>query len=153
LGAHDCTFSQGKAGKYTEYSQYTGITKTIGQSTIQDDQVNERSLGQEPSFVDYAMPAIVERTRRFAIDRDWLQYHTPRNLALALMGEIGELAELFQFLGDHNSHPYSTVEQLDKIGQEIADITIYMCRLSDVCNISLPEAIRPLQRGQVPCKK
>jgi NTP pyrophosphatase (non-canonical NTP hydrolase) len=136
--------SQGKAGKYTEYSQHTGITKTNGQSTIHDDHVHETVPYQEPSFVDHAIPAIVERTRIFAVDRDWLQYHTPRNLALALMGEIGELAELFQFLGDDDTKPYSTEEQLDKIGQEIADITIYMCRLSDVCNISLPDAFRSL---------
>lgn len=136
---------QGKAGKYTEYSQHTGITKTIGQSTVHDDPEDDTIPLQEQSFVDHAIPEILERTRRFAVDRDWLQYHTPRNLALALMGEIGELAELFQFLGDDDTNSYTSAEQLDKIGQEIADITIYMCRLSDVCNISLTEAIRSLQ--------
>jgi dCTP diphosphatase len=101
-------------------------------------------------FVRDQIPAIVQRSRRFAEERDWLQYHTPRNLALALMGEIGELAELFQFLGDDDTNAFSTVEQLDKIGQEIADITIYMCRLSDICDVSLPEAIRSIQRDQKP---
>lgn len=85
-------------------------------------------------------------TRQFAVDRDWLQYHTPRNLALALMGEIGELAEIFQFMGDDDApgscHESATnkalsVQQLDKIGQELADVTIYLCRLSDVCQISI----------------
>lgn len=102
------------------------------------------------TFVEQSLAAIVQRTRRFAIDRDWLQYHTPRNLALALMGEIGELAEIFQFLGDDDIQ--LSMDQLDKIGQEIADITIYMCRLSDACNISLPETLLLFHSEDDPCK-
>ena len=93
------------------------------------------------------MGIIQQMTRQFAVDRDWLQYHTPRNLALALMGEIGELAEIFQFMGDDDDVTGSITEratnealsaqQLDKIGQELADVTIYLCRLSDVCQISI----------------
>jgi dCTP diphosphatase len=100
------------------------------------------TTGWTDFFLDKSISSIVRQTRQFAIDRDWLQYHTPRNLVLALMGEIGELAEIFQFQGDDDvTNPHLSMEQLDKIGQELADITIYLCRLSDVCNISVPEAV------------
>jgi dCTP diphosphatase len=90
-------------------------------------------------FVYKSIIKIRKLTRQFAIDRDWIQYHTPRNLALALMGEIGELAEIFQFMGDNtNNNSTLSMQQLDKIGQELADVTIYICRLSDVCQISIP---------------
>jgi dCTP diphosphatase len=147
---------QGKSGKYTEYSNQTGITKTIGQSTI-DVGVNVKQLSAlndlsnteylqhdicwTETFVSKSISDVQQRTRQFAIDRDWLQYHTPRNLALALMGEIGELAEIFQFMGDDDVDGKNcdslNVKQLDKIGQELADVTIYICRLLDVCQISI----------------
>jgi dCTP diphosphatase len=99
-------------------------------------------------FITQSIGQIQQLTRQFAIDRDWLQYHTPRNLVMALMGEIGELAEIFQFMGDddtvssdsHNSTKNAlSMQQLDKVGQELADVTIYLCRLSDVCQISIAE--------------
>jgi dCTP diphosphatase len=139
---------QGKAGKYTDYSQQTGITKTIGQSTLDTSRVDESSsnvpVHWTDSFVTQSIGHIQQLTRQFAVDRDWLQYHTPRNIALALIGEIGELAEIFQFMGDEDADRNNdetarvalSLPQLDKIGQELADVTIYLCRLSDVCQIS-----------------
>ena len=138
---------QGKAGKYTEYSQQTGITKTVGQSTIEEPNSNtslhEVSSSQScwtDRFYTQSIGQIQQLTRQFAVDRDWLQYHTPRNLALALMGEIGELAEIFQFMGDDDDEATKvewSVQQLDKVSQELADVTIYLCRLSDVCQIDI----------------
>ena len=110
-------------------------------------------------FVTRAIPHIQLLTRQFAVDRDWLIYHTPRNLALALAGEMGELAEIFQFMGDgggtddnnekeEDSNTGRTLElspqQLDKVGQELADVTIYLCRLSDVCQIPIPDVNDPM---------
>lgn len=97
-------------------------------------------------FWTQSITCIQQLTRQFAIERDWLQFHTPRNLALALMGEIGELAEIFQFMGDddtgsndcnNSTEIVLSMQQLDKIGQELADVTIYLCRLSDVCQVSI----------------
>ena len=82
---------------------------------------------------------MTERTRQFAVDRDWLRYHTPRNLLLALTGELGELAELFQFKGDHEDQSMLSVDEKDKMGQEIADVTIYLLRLADECGVSLKD--------------
>ena len=92
--------------------------------------------------------------RQFALNRQWNLYHTPRNIALALMGEVGELAELFQWSGDsvddeskagaHSENEVRglmsigwTSEDVDKVGQEIADVSIYLIRLADVCGVSL----------------
>lgn len=90
--------------------------------------------------------------QKFASDRLWNRYHTPRNIALALMGEVGELAELFQWHGDVGSNDDGvniqaadllgvgwSDEEVDKVGQEIADVSIYLMRLADVCGVSLGE--------------
>ena len=61
--------------------------------------------------------------------------YTPRNLVLALIGEFGESAELFQWKGDGNF--VMTEDELDKVGQELADITIYLLRLAHVCSINV----------------
>jgi NTP pyrophosphatase (non-canonical NTP hydrolase) len=57
------------------------------------------------------------------------------------MGEFGELSELFQWLGDGDDRVVDAVteEVMDKVGQEIADVAIYLIRLCDVCNIPLGE--------------
>jgi len=149
--------SQGKAGKYTQYSQATGITKTVGQSTAtqaihtsnptsnNDDNNNNNdntttTTDWRRHFLDAPWTQIAAQTRQFAVQREWSQYHTPRNLLLALMGELGELAELFQWKGDDASNEFIlTVTEHDKVGQELADVTIYLCRLADVCGVALAE--------------
>lgn len=131
-------YAQGKAGKYTEYSKETGITKTIGQSTV--DSTDPETYWLD-TFVEHSIPILTERTRQFAVDRDWLRYHTPRNLLLALTGELGELAELFQFKGDCEDQSKLSVDEKDKMGQEISDVTIYLLRLADECGVSLKDEL------------
>ncbi|KAL7514655.1 hypothetical protein ACHAXN_012447 [Cyclotella atomus] len=141
---------KGKSGKYTKYSQQTGITKTEGQSTLYND-INNISLESHESEQEADTETIEGVTlllRQFALDRLWDRFHTPRNVALALIGEVGELAELFQWSGDvdetkSGDQTASLVaigwkdEEVDKVGQEIADVTIYLIRLADVCGVSL----------------
>ncbi|GKY94739.1 dCTP pyrophosphatase 1-like [Mayamaea pseudoterrestris] len=121
----------GKAGKYTEYSKETGITKDEGQSTL---HVTLNALPKHASLGD-ALPELTAAIRRFATERSWSKYHLPRSLLLALLGELGELAELFQWSKDE-AQPLSP-ELVDKAGQEIADVTIYLIRLADVCGIDM----------------
>jgi NTP pyrophosphatase (non-canonical NTP hydrolase) len=78
--------------------------------------------------------------REFADDRDWQKFHTPKNLALALSGEVGELAAEFQWLTEDEIQKLSE-EQLETIELEIADIAIYLLRLSDVLKLDLPKSI------------
>jgi len=74
--------------------------------------------------------------RNFANERLWNRFHTPRNIALALIGEVGELAEIFQWTFDEGEIDLSE-EVLDKAGQEIADVSIYLIRLADVSHVEL----------------
>jgi dCTP diphosphatase len=80
-------------------------------------------------------------TRAFAEARDWPQFHTPKNLAVA--GEAGELLAEFQWLTPAQAHPTSlTEEQLRLIRLEMADIFIYLVRMADVLEIDLASAAR-----------
>jgi dCTP diphosphatase len=97
------------------------------------------------SFLDHAVPAISLRAQRFATARDWLPYHTPRNILLALMGELGELAELLQFRGDLGKATLSTAVEMKKISQELADVTIYLLRLADVTSTDIGKVAVDLQ--------
>ncbi|EFN57198.1 hypothetical protein CHLNCDRAFT_14766, partial [Chlorella variabilis] len=79
--------------------------------------------------------------QRFAAERDWGQYHTPRNLLLALVGEAGELAECFQWKGEVlPGLPGFSAEERQLIGEELSDVLLYLVRLSDACGIDLAAA-------------
>jgi len=76
----------------------------------------------------------------FAKDRDWNQYHTPRNLVLALVGEVGELSEIFQWKGEVKvGVPDFTQKEREHLGQELSDVLLYLIRLADRCHIDLPK--------------
>lgn len=130
---------QGKSGKYTNYSEHTGITPTKGQSTV-DSPTKTSSTPMEDTASVEGLSLLI---RNFANERHWNRYHTPRNIALALLGEVGELAELFQWKGDEGELELSD-EERDKIGQEVADVTIYLLRLADVCHVQLGEVTMQL---------
>ena len=134
---------KGKAGKYTEYSNHTGITKDIGQDLITTNGEENRTGSLRTKYTAFVsiLPSLTERIRQFAIDRDWQQYHTPRNILLAMTGELGELIELVQFKGD-DVHGMLQTKEIDKLGQETADVTIYLLRLADVCNIDLYQLMK-----------
>jgi dCTP diphosphatase len=97
---------------------------------VQDSNTH---LNTSVLFVQNLIP-LAKEIADFSEARDWLQYHTPRNLVLALLGEVGELAELVQFKGDTTPSRF-TEEELDKLGQELADVTIYLLRLTFVCQL------------------
>ena len=82
------------------------------------------------------------RIADFAKERDWDQFHTPRNILLALVGEVGELAECFQWKGEvvRNLPEFSESEKIH-VGEELADVLIYTVRLADVCGISLDDCV------------
>lgn len=85
--------------------------------------------------------ALRDRLRDFAARRDWEQYHTPKNLVMALAAEAGELLDLFQWLTAEQStaitdHP----EVMNRVRDEIADVTIYLVRLAHVLDVDLVQA-------------
>jgi dCTP diphosphatase len=77
------------------------------------------------------------RLRAFAAARDWERFHTPKNLLLALAGEVGELAAELQWLSDQEADPSVWDEGLRaRVTDEVADVMIYLARFADVCGIN-----------------
>lgn len=81
-----------------------------------------------------------QKIRKFVEARDWDQYHTPKNLSMALIAECGELVEHFQWLTEAESADIPA-EHLEEISHEIADVFIYLLRLSDKLGIDMVEAV------------
>lgn len=89
-----------------------------------------------------SLTGLRDRMRAFTRERDWEQFHDPKSLALALVGEVGELAELLQWLPADRAAELADQEVLNlRLGEELSDILIYLVRLADVCSVDLPEAV------------
>jgi NTP pyrophosphatase (non-canonical NTP hydrolase) len=90
---------------------------------------------------DDGLRQLQQRVRAFAEERDWGQFHTPKNLAMALAGEVGELIEHFQWLTPGESAAVMSDEASARaIGDELADVLIYLVRLADVLGVDLLDA-------------
>ena len=79
------------------------------------------------------------RLAEFAAARDWEQFHSPKNLAMALAAEAGELLEHFQWLSEAESAELKP-EALDAVALELADVQVYLVRLADRLGIDLVAA-------------
>lgn len=94
-------------------------------------------------MADVTLDELAVRLREFAVAREWGQFHTPKNLAMALAGEVGELLAELQWLA-----PEEAARVMDDPGaaarmrSELADVTIYLVRLADVLGVNLIEAAR-----------
>ncbi|MEU3016300.1 nucleotide pyrophosphohydrolase [Nocardiopsis sp. NPDC007018] len=79
----------------------------------------------------------------FARERDWEQFHTPKNLAMALAGEAGELTAEFQWLTPEQSRAVmEDPAKAEAVRQEMADVFSYLLRLADVLEVDLEQALR-----------
>lgn len=83
---------------------------------------------------------IRDKLRDFTEKRDWDRFHSPKNLAIATAVEASELLEIFQWLTEEESFKISE-RDLEHVKEEIADIFIYLIRLSDKLNIDIEKAI------------
>ncbi|CAK7349429.1 unnamed protein product [Dovyalis caffra] len=106
--------------------------------------------GEESVTLDLLKGKMAE----FAKERDWDQFHSPRNLLLALVcscffpsfddsqvGEVGELSEIFQWKGEvPKGLPDWEEEEKVHLGEELSDVLLYLVRLSDICGIDLGKA-------------
>jgi dCTP diphosphatase len=80
--------------------------------------------------------------RDFAAERDWEQFNTPKNLVMALVGEVGELTELFQWLTPEQSARIMDGDMTaGQVRDEMADVLAYLLRLSDVLGVDLEAAL------------
>lgn len=93
---------------------------------------------------------VIERFRRFSAERDWSQFHDPKSLVLALVGEVGELAELFQWLPAGEAATRAAHEPLHtRIGEEIGDVLVYLLALADSLGIdAVTEAVGKIDAAQ-----
>ncbi|KAL4167106.1 hypothetical protein KRP22_012593 [Phytophthora ramorum] len=128
---------------------FTGSSS--GQPTTTDVVVAANSSDQTATSNGIHLPAKFEETMTleslrkriadFADERDWNQFHTPRNLLLALNGEVGELCEIFQWKGEVKNTVDWSARDKEHLGEEISDVLIYLVRLADKCDVNLPAAL------------
>ena len=83
--------------------------------------------------------AFSQRLRKFAQARDWEQFHSPKNLAMALIVEAAELVEHFQWMKEDQTYELGE-EQREEVALEMADIFIYLLRISERLDIDLVDA-------------
>ncbi|EHK68180.1 nucleotide pyrophosphohydrolase [Achromobacter arsenitoxydans] len=78
--------------------------------------------------------------RQFTAEREWQQFHSPKNLAMALAGETGELVALFQWLSEEQSRNLPA-ERLADAADEIADVQMYLVALADQLGVDIAQAV------------
>ncbi|ONI26725.1 hypothetical protein PRUPE_1G041600 [Prunus persica] len=90
----------------------------------------------EDERVNISLKDLSKKLEEFAKARDWEKYHSPRNLLLAMVGEVGELSEIFQWRGEVDKG-LPNWEESDKehLGEELSDVLLYLIRLADICGI------------------
>jgi dCTP diphosphatase len=79
---------------------------------------------------------------KYATDRGWEKFHSPKNLVMALSGEVGELADIFQWLTEAESHAVMQTSGTQiNVNDEVADVMIYLVRLISVLDLDINQAI------------
>ncbi|KAJ8479198.1 hypothetical protein OPV22_022925 [Ensete ventricosum] len=108
---------------------------------------------------EVTLESLRKKMADFARERDWEPFHSPRNLLLALVGEVGELSEIFQWKGEvPKGLPDWGEEEKQHLGEELSDVLLYLVRLSDMCGVDLGKAaLRKLELNALkypvqPCK-
>lgn len=85
------------------------------------------------------MEDLKQRLAAFARERDWEQFHSPKNLSMALIAEAAELVEHFQWLSEEQSYQLPA-DKLEEVRMELADIQIYLIRIADRLGVDLIRA-------------
>lgn len=85
---------------------------------------------------------LAKALEKFALDRNWSQFHSPKNLVMALTGEVGELSEIFQWMSEAESmNAGQNSSTAQDVKDELADVLLYLVRLASVLNVDLNEAV------------
>ncbi|MEQ2258546.1 hypothetical protein XENORESO_021488 [Xenotaenia resolanae] len=126
-------------------------------------EVETPSNGAEvrPQRFTFSPAPSMEDIRRmqaeFTDERDWNKFHQPRNLLLAMVGEVGEVAELFQWRGEAaEGLPDWTETEREQLAHELSDVLIYLVELAEKCRVDLPQAVlrkMALNRLKYPASK
>ena len=115
-------------------------------SHVKETKDTEKNSNMDMANFKFSEEPTLEKLRsiqsQFVKERNWEQFQTPRNLLLALVNEVGELAELFQWKGEVSSGlPDWPSNDREHLEQELSDVFIYLMRLSQVCGVDLPVAV------------
>ncbi|MAI72083.1 MAG: NTP pyrophosphohydrolase [Rhodopirellula sp.] len=113
---------------------------------------------------DTTLREIKQMVSQFVEERDWLQYHDPKNLVMALMSEVGELADQFRWVKNTESHALAaSPDHAEEVADELADIMMFAIEFASVCNIDISAAIAskleknaaryPVEKAKGSCKK
>lgn len=86
-----------------------------------------------------SIDALRARVNQFVEERDWAQFHSPKNLAMAMIVEAAEVVEHFQWMTEADSRQLDE-ETKQQVGQELADTFVYLMRIAEVCGIDLIQA-------------
>ena len=107
------------------------------------EHFSKLSLGNSSANSDVLGQSYEYLIKKFADARDWEQFHTPKNLSMAVAGEAGELVAEFQWLtAEQSMRSNMSPEKLKDVELEIADVAIYLIRLADVLGIDVAEVVR-----------
>ena len=85
------------------------------------------------------MKELLAQIKQFNDERDWEQFHSPKNLVMALMVETAEIGEIFQWLSEDASKNLSE-DRLKRVSEELGDVFIYLVNLADKLGIDLNKA-------------
>ncbi|KAJ7561719.1 hypothetical protein O6H91_03G038500 [Diphasiastrum complanatum] len=125
------------------------VNKSDGQPEAGMALIIPNSNGNKKDEV--SLPDLSRRMQEFATARNWDQFHSPRNLLLALVGEVGELSEIFQWRGEvPKGLPGWSAGDKEHLGEELSDVLLYLVRLSDICGIDLGQAaLRKIRKNGI----
>ncbi len=101
--------------------------------------MNKATMNKPMMKTEDSIDQLRARVNQFVEARDWAQFHSPTNLAMAMIVEAGEVVEHFQWMTEEDSRNLSA-EQKELVGQELSDTLVYLLRIADVCDIDLLEA-------------
>lgn len=97
-------------------------------------------MSHQAPLVDVSQ--LAQALAQFAKDRDWNQFHTPRNLVMALTGEVGELNEIFQWMPEQVARDAAkSSDTAIAVRDELADVLMYLVRLASVLEVDLNQAV------------
>ena len=88
------------------------------------------------------IPALQAQLRQFSAARDWEPYQTPKNLAMAMVVEAGELVEIFQWMtAEQSTAAHGDAALRERIGEELSDVLVYLVQIADRCGVDLDAAV------------
>jgi dCTP diphosphatase len=122
--------------RYGSVEDLTANLTADNSNSMQSDATFEKK-----QLVD--VDTLTAELKQFADARDWAQFHSPKNLAMALTGEVGELTEIFQWMSEEDSKEAArNPNTAQAVKDELADVLMYLVRLSSVLGVDLDEAVR-----------